>query len=169
MQPTILAGAAALLLFCYWSLRRRPPALLRSTDTSAIAALNRAQIALLQETASAGPGARTPAGEGSQAPSQPLAMGPDPGAATPPSLLAHRLERLLAGDGPQRLEAVRAARRWGHSAALPVLRRGLRDVDPAVVLEAARGMERFRGCPLVAAAAAVAAQPPLPRNVSLTR
>jgi hypothetical protein len=169
MQPTILAGVAALLLFCYWSLRRRPTALLRSTDTSDVAALNRAQIALLRESVSGGPGAPSDASTGSEDSSPPALAIPESADATPPSLRARRLQRLLAGDAPQRLAAMRAARRWGHPAALPVLRRGLRDVDPAVVQEAARGVERFRGCPLRTAASAAAAQPLLPRNVSRTR
>jgi len=168
MSPTFLGGvAAALLLFVYWSLRRRSPVLLRSTDAAAIAALNRAQIALVRSDTDPAnvDGAPT-------LPELPLAL-----AATPPvrpadarqrAQLLATLRRQLDADAPQRLEAMRTASQWGHPAALPVLRRGLRDVDPAVVQEAARGMERFRCCPR--SHAGTSRTPvPLPRNVSRMR
>ncbi|MCP9928554.1 hypothetical protein [Cyanobium sp. CH-040] len=170
MSPTILGGVAALLLFAYWSLRRRSPVLLRSTDASSIAALNRAQIALVRGDAgdrSAVVAAAVP---------EPSTSGADPAPIPPPpdarqrAILLARLERQLSGDASSRLQAMRTARQWGDMAALPVLRRGLRDVDLAVVLEAAQGMERFRCSPRAAAGAGVAgAQLPLPRNVSRMR
>ncbi|MGL6133467.1 MAG: HEAT repeat domain-containing protein [Prochlorococcaceae cyanobacterium] len=175
MGPSILAGAAALLLFLTWSLRRRtPPALLRSTDASAIAALNRAQIALLR----AGPGRSDAAPATGTAPSagaaarrtaDEIADGviPPPADARQRAQLKARLEQQLRGDGQQRLQAMGIARRWGQPDVLSVLRRGLRDVDPRVVREAARGLERFRCCPC--SAARVRPQLPLPRNVSRTR
>ena len=46
-----------------------------------------------------------------------------------------------------RLAALRRARAWGSRDTLPLLRRGLRDTDPAVVREAALAMEAFRGRP----------------------
>lgn len=174
MGPSIVAGAAALLLVLTWSLRRRtPPALLRSTDASAIAALNQAQIALVRRDS--GPSDPGAAGAGASSLDAPAFT--DAGAgdgSIPPradarqrAQLKARLERQLRGDGTQRLQAMGIARRWGQPDALPVLRRGLRDVDPRVVEEAARGLERFRCCPQAAATAGP--QLPLPRNVSRTR
>lgn len=167
MGPTVLGGAAALLLVLYWTFRRRSPVLLRSTDASGIAALNRAQIAQLRQAPLAQPGGSvqpsTP-----QPPSTPL-LSPLPasGDGRERVRLLAQLEGHLCGEPALRLEAMRTARRWGHAAALPVLRRGLRDVDPAVVLEAARGLERFRSCPL--ANGKNAAAQPLPRNVARMR
>ena len=175
MGSSILGGAAALLLLLYWTLRRRnPPVLLRSTDASAVASLNRAQIALLRARPGDSGGVGDPSAGPAHAPSARLdpdcmeaAPIPPAGDARQRAQLKAHLERQLCGDGPQRLQAMRTARRWGHPAALPVLRRGLRDVDPNVVLEAARGLDRFRRCP--AAAAVASPQLPLPRNVSRTR
>ncbi|MFO8237230.1 MAG: HEAT repeat domain-containing protein [Prochlorococcaceae cyanobacterium] len=174
MGPSIVAGAAALLLVLTWSLRRRsPPALLRSTDASAIAALNRAQIALLGSGPSrdtAGPAGGTAASPGAPAATLEAAVDgaiPPPGDARRRAQLRARLELQLRGDGQQRLQAMGIARRWGRREALPVLRRGLRDVDPRVVQEAALGLDRFRRCPLAAASAGP--QRPLPPNVSRTR
>ena len=48
MPASILATVAAALLAAAWLLGRRRPALVRQLDTSAVAALNRAQIALVQ-------------------------------------------------------------------------------------------------------------------------
>lgn len=170
MGPSIIAGAAALVLVLTWSLRRcTPPVLLRSTDASAIAALNRAQIALMHQDS--GPSDAGPGGAGAASVD---AAAPTAAGAIPPradvrqrAQLKALLERQLRGDGTQRLQAMGIARRWGQPDALPVLRRGLRDVDPRVVEEAARGLERFRCCPRTAATAAP--QLPLPRNVSRTR
>ncbi|MGB5134166.1 MAG: HEAT repeat domain-containing protein [Prochlorococcaceae cyanobacterium] len=167
MSPTFLGGVAALLLFVYWSLRRRSPVLLRSTDATAIAALNRAQIALVR-----GDAAPRSADGALALPELPLAAVATalirPADVRQRAQLLATLRRQLDGDAPLRLEAMRAASQWGHAAALPVLRRGLRDVDPAVVQEAARGMERFRCCPRIQAGTS-RTPVPLPRNVSRTR
>lgn len=175
MRTPILGGAAALLLFLIWTLaRRRPRVLLRSTDASAIAALNRAQIALLhRDPGRWGGAAASGAGSAAAMPGPPHpedadAGIPHPGDARQRAQLKARLESQLRGDRQQRLHAMRIARHWGHPAALSVLRRGLRDVDPGVVLEAARGLDRFRRCPL-AVTSPVSPQTPLPRNVSRTR
>ncbi len=174
MTTTLFAGATALLLVLSLILRRRsPPPLLRSSDTRAIAALNRAQIALAASAAPrqepAGPAVASPA-----PPTEPPLAGDGPAPVPLPAPadsrrraeLTARLQHQLHGDPRQRLQAMRTARRWGHPAVLPLLRRGLRDVDPSVVLEAVQGIERFRTCPHVAAARP---QRPLPRNVSRTR
>ncbi|SBO43586.1 HEAT repeat domain-containing protein [Cyanobium sp. NIES-981] len=171
MPPSSLGAAAAVLaLIVWWLGRRRPAVMLRSTDASAVAALNRAQ---LEAPLSSGPFSQSPAersaadpGTGHLEDDLPV---PPPG--RPPSPLERRsllgrLHRGLRGDSQARLAAIRAARRWGDQAVLPLLRRGLRDPDPAVMREAALGLERFRG--RTPATQVRLAAPPLPRNVSRT-
>lgn len=168
MQTPLLGGAALLAVFWLWMLRRRQPAFVGSNDPGAIAALNRSQIAQLWAP---------------EAPSELVAGGDgpsvDPGTTNPPALpvptdragqvaLLENLSRKLRGDAAERLTAVRTARAWGHWSTLPLLRRGLRDVDPAVVLEAARAIESFRGRTLINGIP-MAVQQPLPRNVARMR
>lgn len=76
------------------------------------------------------------------------------------------LTRLARGGGADRRLAMQQAGRWGDPAVLPLLRRGLRDADPAVMAAAARGMERFRGKPGSWLAVQTS---PLPRRVARTR
>jgi len=152
----LLAGAPLLAVWLWWASRRRSPALLSSIDTSQVAALNRAQIELVQQLAQAQP--RLGCGDW-----------PLPTDARQRRLFLARLQAQLAADQPQRLAAMRQARAWGHAAALPLLRRGLRDVHPAVCLEAARALERFRGRTSLAEASVSAAVQRLPRNVARTR
>ena len=88
-----------------------------------------------------------------------------PGTARDKVVLQNQL-RLRMDQGPdQRLEAVRLAARWGGAQALPVLRRGLRDSDSRVVLEAAAAMESLRSVRAIQPAAS--ARPP--RNVARMR
>ncbi|MBE9153298.1 HEAT repeat domain-containing protein [Cyanobium sp. LEGE 06113] len=182
MPPSSLAALAGLLALALWWLGRRPPArLLRSTDASAVAALNRSQ--LHQPTALQPPGHPvSPAGQPSRsgppsadeaaaafAAASPLARQPAGVAlrARDQQQLLKALQRHFEADHANRLVAVKVARRWGHRCTLPLLHRARRDPDPRVVLEAALALERFRGRqsrpqagePVVA----------LPRNVSRTR
>jgi hypothetical protein len=166
MNPTVLGGAASLLLLLlWWSGRRRPVQLLRSIDASAIAALNRHQNAALRLPA---PPAPQDAGSESPSPS-PTALFGGPGLAMPHAVLMRRLSAALTQEPATRLAALRHARAWGHRATVPLLLRGLRDSDPAVVREAALAIERFRGCPALAAGAPQPFAVPLPRNVARTR
>jgi hypothetical protein len=157
MHPSLLAGSAAVLVALYWVLaRRRPP--IATIDTQAIAALNRAQVALM-----------APAQAASQPSLEPSAcldpIVPLPATPRERAAFRHRLAEQLAGDSAQRLAAIEAARRWGTRQALPLLHRGLRDVDPEVVFAAAQAMERFRG-----RSSPLPQQPQaLPRNVARTR
>ena len=158
MHPSLLAGSAAVLVALYWVLARRRPSLTATIDTQAIAALNRAQIALM-----------APAQAASEPSLQPVpcldGLVPLPATARERAAFRHRLAEQLAGDSAQRLAAMEAARRWGTRQSLPLLYRGLRDVDPAVVLAAAQAMERFRGRSSTRPALPQA----LPRNVARTR
>lgn len=158
MPPSLLAAVAGLVAALFWVSVRRRPTLAASFDSQSIAALNRAQIALV--AAGAEPAALT---ESSQAAAGCL---PLPATARERQLFLRVLTRQLAGDATQRLAAIEAAGVWGQRASLPLLARGLRDVDPAVVQAAARAMERFRG------RTSGEPQPlplPLPRNVARTR
>lgn len=167
MHPSFAAAVVAAVLTATWLLGRRRVPLLRDVDTSAVAALNRAQIALVQ------------AGGAGTAPANPARLIPPPSArsvprpAAPPVASAAgraayraQLEAWFRGDGASRLQAIEAAHRWGDRLTLPLLRRGLRDPDPAVMRAAAAAIERFRGRP---APAASPQRAPLPRRVSRTR
>lgn len=161
MNPTLFTASAALLAAVLWlALRRRPVVLLRSTDASAVAALNRAQIERPLVAVAASPSSpATPAPR-----SLPLA-----GQGLERRLLLRDIQAGVRADAAQRLAAIELAGRWGHPTVLPLLRRGLRDVDPAVVAAAAAALERFRGCPRLRQARASAQASAPPRNVARTR
>ncbi len=172
-----LGGAVVFaVLVAAWLLGRRRPALIRSTDTAAVAALNRTQMALI---ATGGTGAASAQAGGSAAADSAEPSAGDP--SDPELVLGWPLERPL--DAPSRAALLRqlkadftaagTARRralarcvaWGDRATLPLVQLGLRDADPVVAGLAARAMEAFRG----RSQAAVAPQPPrLPRNVART-
>ncbi len=59
-------------------------------------------------------------------------------------VLIKRLQQLISGSPDERLEAIKLAGAWGHKRALPMLRRGLKDSDPRVVIEAARAIQKHR-------------------------
>ena len=172
MNPSLLGAVSATLLVVLWLLtRRRPRPFLRSGDTSAVAALNRAQIALVKIAEVLAPVAP---GTGAGAAAAGLPLGevalPGPADGRGRRLLLQRLQAAAAADPLQRLEAMRIARLWGDRSVLPLLRRGLRDVHPAVVAEAARAIAAHRGHPGERRAAGAAAQPAsMPRRVSRTR
>ena len=169
MNPSLLGAAAATLLVALWLVtRRQPRPFLRSADNSAVAALNRAQ----RELVAPGPAAVAAATE-------PQIATTDPPPAEQPlprradqrgrALLLARLAAAAHGTQPERLEAMRIARRWGHPATLPLLRRGLRDVHPAVMREAAQALEAFRGRPRAAPQDELAVARSWPRTVVRTR
>lgn len=166
MGPFLVAGATALLALWLWCGRGRRPPLLRSTDASAIAELNRVQITAL-----------LPAGVASEsqpsAPVEPWAAPirfPAAAAVGERLALLRQLTAAFEADPASRLAAVRQARAWGHPATRPLLHRALRDQDPAVVRQAALAMERFRGRPWPPGVVGVGpAQPALPRKVERTR
>ncbi|MFZ9753822.1 MAG: HEAT repeat domain-containing protein [Cyanobium sp.] len=203
MPPSLTAALVAALLTATWLLGRRRAPLLSSTDTSDVAALNRAQIALVQSGGASQPEQPWPSGPGPrpgqsagrpQSPARattsgsqdPLGLGLGPMAAGslaslgrvdgPAAVAAggrsayrNRLEALFRRDRASRLLAIEAAHRWGDRLCLPLLRRGLRDSDPAVMRAAALAIERFRGR---TAAAPVAPSPQptgRPRRVARTR
>ena len=156
MSQAYVGGAAAVVLAAVLvAVGRRPgKTVLRSTDVSRVAALNRAQVELVQ-----------------QAVAEVEASRDADGVWTPPVTPAERLalERCLReamGSGPdQRLEAVIVAGEWGHQSVLDLLRRGLRDSDSRVVEAAASALESRRGA--TRPRAPQAARPP--RNVARMR
>ena len=168
MNQALTGAAAAAVIVVLWLLGRPRTTILRSTDTSAVAALNRSQMALVQ-TAGSGSGAAGAA---------PMAA---PGAAAPQPLpaaadlrgrrqLLVQLEQQFKAGGQPRRQAMATCGAWGHRAALPLIQRGLRDADPQVTELAAAAMARFRGRSSIGTSPAASAQPlRLPRNVSRTR
>ena len=164
------AAIAAVIAVC-WLLGRPRPKILRSTDTSAVAALNRGQMELVLE-ASGGAATATAASD----------QDPDPGSENPaladggtPSwprdqrqrgLLLRQLEQQFLAGGEPRRQAMAVCGAWNHRDTLPLIRRGLRDSDQQVAALAAAAMVHFRGRSS-ATAQRVAAKPP--RNVSRTR
>ena len=164
MNQLLAGGAALVLVVVLWSLGRRPgKTLLSSTDATTVAAINRAQLGLVQVSSpqqdletQAGSGK----GTGDLAPFQP------PVSSAERISLERRLrEAMDQGNPDQRLEAVRVAGQWGHASVLPLLRRGLRDADSLVVEAAARAIECHRGA--TRPSPAQVARPP--RNVARMR
>ena len=163
LNPSPLAALSLVSVLAWLLSRRRPTALLASTDASAVAALNRVQISLVSERFNASPPPQDQAAPDANAAAPPAL--PAPGDGRGSSLLLLRLQRQLHGDNAERLAAVIQAVAWGDRRTLPLLQRGLRDVDPAVVLVAAQGMAAFRG----RSASGVVGAPaglPLPANAA---
>ncbi len=158
MNTQSFGALAAFLAVLIWVVSRRKPSPFASLDASAVAALNRAQISLVQFNT------KLLNASASSATAVSWALPADP---REQADFLKGLHAQLAGDTGERLAAMQAARAWGHRATLPLLKRGLRDSNLAVVLEAAHAMERFRGrCTPVGSPKP---QPRLPRNAALTR
>ena len=155
MNPQSFGALAAFVAVVVWITSRRRPSPLTGLDASAVAALNRAQISLVQKVADQAKAA------GGGASPLPLPQG-----ARQQQQFLLALDRQLRGDTAERLAAMQAARAWGHRATLPLLKRGLRDVSPLVVLEASQAMAAFRGRAAVESRSQVSARPP--RNVART-
>lgn len=163
MNPSVLGAGAALLVVLSWLItRRRPVPVLRSTDASAVAALNRAQITQVIASAAAPQVPEAMAEEGHQV----SVVLPAPGDARGRAELLRELAVQLQGATAERLAAITTAANWGDRAVLPLLRRGLRDVDPQVVLAASTGMAVFRGRTAGEGALAQIERLPLPRNAA---
>jgi hypothetical protein len=157
MNPSLLGALAAAFLAGLWlTTRRRPRPFLRSHDTSAVAALNRSQIAQVSLQASWPPTGTLPDSDGIT-PVNDIAVGagspwpaswpelPAPSAVRQRLDLLRQLEAWSQGTASDRRRAMALAHRWGHRSVLPLLRRGLRDTDPLVMAEAAAAMQNFRG------------------------
>lgn len=155
MNASIPAALLMLLLAGgWWFGRRRSRPFLRSTDTTAVADLNRAQIERLQALAP------DPAPEPSADPLEMVAVPvvvqafPVASEAIWPALpldardrgrCLRLLQAWMTGSREQRLQALALACQSTRRDVLPLLRLGLRDPDPAVMAAAAAGIARFRG------------------------
>lgn len=150
----VIAGVVA----ACWVLGRPKRNILRSTDASAIAAINRSQMELV-----------IPAREGDaigQASAQTVQL-PAAHDRRGRGLLLKQLEAQFRAGGEARRNAMAICQLWRHREALPLIRRGLRDADQVVAALAADAMAHFRGR---SSAPVAAAQPlKLPRNVSRMR
>lgn len=133
---TSIAIATPLLVALLWLFTRRQPRLSRSSPASGPVS----SPSLLQPSMALGASAA-------------VAIARPSGGAMQQSQLdvrgrAQRLAQAsaaLSADPAQRQQAMEQLGRWGDRAALPLLKRGLRDPHPQVVLAAAQAMERFRG------------------------
>lgn len=168
MNPSFLGVLAAVVLTGLWvTSRRRARPFLRTSDTSVVAALNRAQIALvtsrdpspaLAQDEEVGSVLESILGASVSAfPSAPPL--PPAGAVRQRLALLRRLDGWSRGSAAERRQAMALARAWRHSCLLPLLRRGLRDPDPLVMAEAAAAMQAFRGRSQASASQAQAWQP----------
>ena len=164
MNQLFVGGAALVLVAVLWALGRRPgKTLLRSTDATSVAAINRAQLGLVQ-VSSPQQDLETQAGSGNGT-GDSATFQPPVSSAERISLERRLREAMDQGNPDQRLEAVRVAGQWGHASVLPLLRRGLRDADSLVVEAAATAIERHRGA--TRPSPAQVARPP--RNVARMR
>ena len=164
MNQLFAGGAALVLVVVLWGLGRRPgKTLLRSTDATSVAAINRAQLGLVQVSSPQKDHEIQPGSAKGTCDSAPFQ--PPVSSAERISLERQLREAMDQGNPGERLEAVRVAGQWGHASVLPLLRRGLRDADSFVVEAAATAIERHRGA--TRPSPAQVARPP--RNVARMR
>ncbi|MFM8276001.1 MAG: hypothetical protein ACKN89_03230 [Cyanobium sp.] len=153
MPTPFWAALASLLTLVLWLItRRQPRSLLRSTDTSAVAALNRAQIQWvarvgLEAEAGSAPTAPPAADLAATASEAIVARPPIPKTAAERRAYRQQLRLWSSGGPEQRLQAMQAAGRWSEASLLPLLRRGLRDGDLRVMAAAAAAIAPYRGRP----------------------
>ena len=62
-------------------------------------------------------------------------------------ILRKRLFKLIESSPEDRLYAVKSANKWGHFSVLPIIRRGLKDYDSRIVIEAAKGIQKYKEQP----------------------
>ena len=158
MTQALYGAAIAAVIAACWLLGRPRPKILRSTDASAVAALNRTQMELVL-VRDEGPAVDHPI-------PIPLALPTAADRRGRLQLLAE-LERQFQAGGSQRQQALAVCAAWRHRDALPLIRRGLRDSDQQVAALAAEAMQAFRGRTAAATAQVTPVKPP--RNVSRTR
>jgi hypothetical protein len=155
------AAIAAVVAVC-WLMGRPRPKILRSTDASAVAALNRSQMELVLPRQG-----DKPTGEVSSQLTAPSHALPGPADRRGRLQLLAQLERQFQLGGELRRQALAVCRAWQHRDVLPLIRRGLRDSDQQVAALAAEAMAHFRGRSSAGTAQPAPAKPP--RNVSRTR
>lgn len=158
---TSIAIAAPVLVALLWLFTRRQPQLRRAGPGNGTTAASASVPALIQQSVS------------SLAPQEATSDAPEGDMLHPPVGSRARHQRLatavaaLTAEPVQRQLTMQQLGRWGDRAVLPLLKRGLRDPHPQVVLAAAQAMERFRGRTAAGSSAAFMATPSLqrlPRN-----
>ena len=160
MTQALSGAAIAAVIAACWLLGRRRPTILKSTDASAVAALNRSRMELVLPRDSQD---STPEADAPVLDSRVL---PAPADLRGRRQLLGELEQQFQAGGEQRVQALAVCSAWRHRDALPLIRRGLRDSDCQVAALAAEAMAHFRGR---SAAAPQPAPAKAPRNVSRTR
>jgi hypothetical protein len=140
MTQALSGAAIAAVIAACWLLGRPRPKILRSTDASAVAALNRSQMELVLPRPSHDASSAETAGQSSSAVALPNAA--DQRGRR--QLLA-QLERQFQQGGEPRRHALEVCTAWQHRDTLPLIRRGLRDSDQQVAALAAEAMAHFRG------------------------
>lgn len=160
MTQALSGAAIAAVIAACWLLGRRRPTILKSTDASAVAALNRSRMELVlpRDTQDSAPEPNAPVLDSLVLPATADLRGRR-------QLLAE-LEQQFQAGGEQRLQALAVCSAWRHRDALSLIRRGLRDSNSQVAALAAEAMAHFRGR---SAAAPQPAPAKAPRNVSRTR
>ena len=165
MTQALSGAAIAAVIAACWLLGRPRPKILRSTDASAVAALNRGQIELVAQQADQAQQASQ-----REAAAQIQRLLPAPGDQRGRRNLLLQLERQFQAGGNDRRQAMVVCAAWRHRDALPFIRRGLRDSDCQVAALAAEAMSHFRGRSASALSASPQPAPAkAPRNVSRTR
>jgi len=160
MTQALSGAVIAAVIAAYWLLGRRRPTILKSTDASAVAALNRSRMELVlpRDSQDSTPEADSPVLDARALPAPADLRGRR-------QLLA-QLEQQFQAGGELRVQALAVCSAWRHRDALPLIRRGLRDSNCQVAALAAEAMAHFRGR---RAAAPQPAPAKAPRNVSRTR
>ena len=161
MTQALSGAAIAAVIAACWLLGRPRPKILRSTDASAVAALNRSQMELVLQRQAETLNSSNPGRHSSMS-----VVLPSPADKRGRLQLLTELERQFKQGGEPRRQALAVCSAWQHRDALPLIRRGLRDSDQQVAALAAEAMAHFRGRSSATAQRA-AAKPP--RNVSRTR
>ncbi len=143
MNQLIAGGAAFVLVLVLWGLGRRPSkTILSSTDAGMIAAINRAQLGLVDDGLDNGAPSPEPIGDAANA----QQLWERPCSEAQAIALRKRLMHMFnQGHPDERLEAIQIASEWGHRSTVSLLRRGLRDVDPRIVQLSAAAIEPHRG------------------------
>lgn len=163
MNQLIACSAAFVLVLVLWGLGRRPSkTILSSTDAGMVAAINRAQLGLVDGGLDNGVPSPEPIGDATNV----QQVWQRPSSEAQAIALRKRLrDSFNQGHPDERLEAIQIAFEWGHRSTMSLLRRGLRDADARIVQLSAAAIERHRGGPAPAPAQSV--RPP--RNVARMR
>ncbi|WP_269621863.1 HEAT repeat domain-containing protein [Prochlorococcus marinus] len=134
MNQFFAAGAALVLAFTLWGFGKKPKNLFRTRDPEGLAL---SQVSLVEPSLTA---------VKNQSRSKQLELNDYlPNKSQQRILLLKQLKKLISCGPDERLLAVQLASEWGHPSVIPILKRGLRDIDSRVVIKSAEGIAKFRG------------------------